>query len=72
LLSDPTFKLLNFLNKLRTPDGKSLNGAKLWMEVVRCEKIWNGLDPDDVAVAAHVAPGLKSSDFKEWFHFDDP
>ena len=65
MLSDPTFKLLNFLNKSRTPDGKSLDGEKLWMEVLRCEKIWNGLDPDGMAV--HFAPGLASSDYREWF-----
>jgi hypothetical protein len=56
LLRDPTFKLINLLNRSRTPAG--LDSAKLSGEVVRCERIWNGLDPDGTSVApvAPVAP----------------
>jgi hypothetical protein len=53
LLSDPNFKLLNFLNASRMPGDKALYSAKLWNEVLRCERIENGFNPNG---SAHVDP----------------
>jgi hypothetical protein len=60
LLSDPMFKLFNFLNRSRQPGAEVLDSAALWNEVVHCERICSGLDPSlagDAPVA--LAVGLE-------------
>jgi hypothetical protein len=40
LLRDPNLKLINLLSSSRRPDGKSVDSARLWSEVVRCGETW--------------------------------
>jgi hypothetical protein len=63
LLSDPSFKLLNLLNRSPSSDGEGLDFEKLWHEVICYEEFWH----DDMANIVGLGAAEESSLITETF-----